>query len=673
MPKPNATDYRQPRVSSFTGFDTVSSVKQALTSLENGIFGRAAQLVDVMTRDDRINGVVSTRIDALKGLQVEWEPGRGARADEVAEDIEDRWLFMWPEAEAGQLLFWGRMIGIGIGQNVWHRSASEWRPRLRVWHPQFLTYRWETQSYWLRTADAKEVEVVPGDGTWVVYAPYGLERPWMGALVRSLAVPWLIRQWAQRDRARWSELHGKGVWKGSVPMSDADDQEKIDAFYEDIADLGREPIIILPRNGDGEGYNLELLEANSRSWEGFASLISDMNTSIAIDVLGQNLSTEVKSGSYAAASVHERVRQDKLESDAETLSTCAHDHTLAPWALYNYGDPNLAPWPRWKTEPPEDRKLKADMLLTLSQSVVPLSAAGVDIRTVLQSMGLPLLDEPKPITLPLPQAPIQASVKSFAAAPKNPLVETILESLRPEPMLNAVLPVMRSRMEAWAKKRLGELGVPGRFDVLSPLIPHRVEAIGAERIAGDVHDVTREALRQTLADGVRAGEDARALARRVRDVFDEADQVRAVRIARTEVVGASNWATYEAQKISGVVRRRRWVATRDGRAREEHLALDGVEVGIDEPFRIGGLSAMYPGGFGVPEQDIQCRCTTVPVIADTFSAADTEALAAAWRRFDRAIVPWEREVTDALRAGFREQLDAVLRAIGIDTDSEDYP
>jgi HK97 family phage portal protein len=260
-------------------------------------------------------------------------------------------------------------------------------------------------------------------------------------------------------------------------------------------------------------------------------------------------------------------------------------------------------------------------------------------------------------------------------------IPNVLEALRPERLIAELQPVFERRIEAWAKEQLAELGASGKFDLLNPLIPKYLAEWSTTRIKGLVDDTTRSTLRDTLAEGVRAGESIDDLLDRVEDVFTVADEVRAENIARTEVVGASNWATHEAQRVSGVVAKRKWVATRDGRTRAEHTALDGTEATLDEQFEVDGNRAPYPGAFGKPELDCNCRCTTVAVIDDDLgdeelaarphtkglgkvgSGAKTEELDAVWKAYDAELVPWESDAARALRRGFRSQKNEVRKAL----------
>lgn len=53
--------------------------------------------------------------------------------------------------------------------------------------------------------------------------------------------------------------------------------------------------------------------------------------------------------------MQDRVRLDRLESDAKSLGDCLAEQFVLPWTIYNWGDPKIAPGVRWSTKAPEDR------------------------------------------------------------------------------------------------------------------------------------------------------------------------------------------------------------------------------------------------------------------------------------------------------------------------------
>ena len=248
-------------------------------------------------------------------------------------------------------------------------------------------------------------------------------------------------------------------------------------------------------------------------------------------------------------------------------------------------------------------------------------------------------------------------------------IEAVLEQLRADRLTSEVTPLWQDELEQWGKDTLAALNVS--TDLLNPLIAPHVEQVATERIGGLVNSTTRDTLRAELSEGVQAGESAEDLSLRVESVFDAADEARADNIARTEVVGASNWATTEAYRQSGVVEAREWVATPDGRTRDTHMALDGQQRGLDENFEADGASAPYPGAFGDPAQDCNCRCTTTAVITDPADGEGDKAARSttreqrveSWKRYDARLAPWEARAAAAIRRGFAAQRADMLVAV----------
>jgi hypothetical protein len=83
------------------------------------------------------------------------------------------------------------------------------------------------------------------------------------------------------------------------------------------------------------------------------------------------------------------------------------------------------------------------------------------------------------------------------------------------------------------------------------------------------------------------------------------------RIADTEMHRIANTAALRTAKRAGATAKT-WATVLDDRVREYHQYLEGVTIPIDEDFYAwDGTHAPAPGMFGVPEQDINCRCELI--------------------------------------------------------------
>ena len=393
MVTPPARALSEQQFFSWSEWDDVGLVKAAIRDMEMGVLDQAAQVVDAMQRDDRISGCTLTRVEALPALPFTMAVPEGleknARAIKIADEAAEKLETICPNSELLKLHHWGVHLGLGIGQLYWEKAEGSWTPSLRVWHPRMARYDLDAERLLIQTRTG-EVEVTPGDGQWVVFAPYGLKRGWMFGKVRSLYMPWLVRQWAWRDWARKSEVHGIAIRKAYTPPNAT--EPDMQRFLREVARLGRESVIRLKRGKEGEpSFDVELLEAAAEGHLVFKDLLTEANSSIAVALLGQNLTTEVKGGSYAAAQVHQNIRSDILRGDAQNLGLCVQTQVLGPWARFNFGDDRLAPLPTWSTDPPEDKAQAGTALKNLGEGLTALREAGTkpDADTILEAHGVP--------------------------------------------------------------------------------------------------------------------------------------------------------------------------------------------------------------------------------------------------------------------------------------------
>lgn len=143
------------------------------------------------------------------------------------------------------------------------------------------------------------------------------------------------------------------------------------------------------------------------------------------------------------------------------------------------------------------------------------------------------------------------------------------------------------------------------------------------RYGTDVSQTTIRHIREQLQEGVESGETIDELADRILEFTDVDATYRAQRIARTEVISASNAGSWAHYRESGVVAQKEWLTAQDERVRDAHADAEGQMVDLDDPFVVDGEELEFPGDpNGSPENIINCRCTILPVISDSESEVD---------------------------------------------------
>jgi phage gp29-like protein len=357
---------------------TPDAIKSAIYSMSQGYYQSAGNLADAILGDDRVQAAIGTRVKALLGLPLAFEPAdeKKAKAVKAAEDLENDFWDIAPEQTLHQILAYGWILGTAVVQIVWQRKNGRWLPTLDVYHPSLTRYD-PIKDQWLVKVgqSAKEMVIAPGDEKWFLFQPYGAKYPWTNALIRSLAIPFLMKCYAVGDWARNSEVHGGAIKQVTAPSSTTDAVLK--KLVDDVKAMGSDGVI-----GLREGQKLELLEVTENVWQGFQGLIAWADKATSTAILGQNMTTEPTKDQVGISGAKD-VRQDILESDVEVLETALHTYPLVWWALFNYADATLAPYPMWNPKPQIKGKIEE----------FHIRAKAVKRNEVRESLGLPPLSE----------------------------------------------------------------------------------------------------------------------------------------------------------------------------------------------------------------------------------------------------------------------------------------
>ncbi|MDZ7703634.1 MAG: DUF935 family protein [Trueperaceae bacterium] len=369
------------------------AIRDAESLADGGNLTRAAELCELMMSEDRIGGVLATRANAMLGYpRVIQTEDRTVRDTPTTTALKEDVGHIFVETELGHLMRWGFLLGVGVAQLRWQMVNARLVPWLEVWHPKHLSWDSREHAWFIETVEGKQ-RLDAGDGRWVLFTPYGERYPWQRGVWRGLSRWWLLKHYAITDWARYSERHGAGTWVGTAPqMSTLDDRQEL---ANDLDALGETRAISLP-----PGFDVKLVESFANTFETFSRQIQMANIATAVALLGQNLTTEIDGGSFAAASAHEVVRQDIAEFDEEAVATMLRRQVLAWWTRFNFSPETPAPWHRWDTTPPEDAKVQAELAKLKSEaleefaravSTLRRSKVDFDVYELAERFGIPLV------------------------------------------------------------------------------------------------------------------------------------------------------------------------------------------------------------------------------------------------------------------------------------------
>lgn len=140
----------------------------------------------------------------------------------------------------------------------------------------------------------------------------------------------------------------------------------------------------------------------------------------------------------------------------------------------------------------------------------------------------------------------------------------------------------------------------------------------SDRLYKDYLLTAQKQIKSVLEEGLIQGYDNRKMAKRLSEVMQGTSYKKAKTIIRTESGRINSLARMEAQETAasmGIQIQKKWISTLDRKTRVSHQHLDGQIVGKDEMFTSrSGAQALQPRTFGVPAEDINCRCGCTSIV-----------------------------------------------------------
>lgn len=187
-------------------------------------------------------------------------------------------------------------------------------------------------------------------------------------------------------------------------------------------------------------------------------------------------------------------------------------------------------------------------------------------------------------------------------------------------MVNFVHPILRGLMTEQAMAEYEAQGFEGTFNDNAETLVKTVDR-AAKRMAKSYNNTTANLLKKALNEGISAGDGLDGLTKRVSEIYEFSDTVRAKSVAHTESFYIANKGSKEAYKQSGVVKTIRWYTSEDERVCEFCGPLHGKIVDVKSNFfKKGDVVTGSDGGklnlnyrtIGEPPIHVNCNCFIRP-------------------------------------------------------------
>ena len=289
----------------------------------------------------------------------------------------------------------------------WDKSGSRWFPKGYKWRdPRFFTFDRTTRTE-LRLLDESDlmegVELPPYK--FIVHLPKlksGI--PIRGGLARLASWSYMAKMYTFKDWLAFLEIFGMPLRIGKYGTSAT--PEDIQILKTAVANLGSDAAAVLP---DSMKIEFEKAAQSTGGEKLFPGLAEWNDKQVSKAVLGQTMTADDGS-SQAQAKVHDEVRGDITESDAEQLEETLNLQLVRPFVDLNFGPQAAYPTLQLYIKKPEDIAALTNAL----KELVPLGLQ-VEQSVIRDRLNLP---DPDPKAKPddLLRAPVAAAQPAAVAA-----------------------------------------------------------------------------------------------------------------------------------------------------------------------------------------------------------------------------------------------------------------
>ena len=345
----------------------LQAIRCARDDQMRGHFARPVRLAEAMRTDDALFTAYHNRLAALVSIPAKLVACAGSRGETVERTARTSVICPTSVLESihGTLVNHG--VAIGRITQTPNEDGTRVDFRLDEWPLEWVRYNISTERLQTATRNGPTVDIVHGDGAWIVFRKLDV-LPWtQDACILPGALIWAAHANAIRDWAASSFAHGNAKVLAQLPEGwairdgDGNVTPEVAAFLQMLREVlsGEAAAGIQPF-----GAETTILANDSTMWQVFAELAQSREKAAARIYQG----TDATLGSVGGApgvniAVLFGVATTRVQGDIRALEQGLSSGLFEPWTAINYGDSSYAPALRYQLPDP-DAEAKAEDAFT---------------------------------------------------------------------------------------------------------------------------------------------------------------------------------------------------------------------------------------------------------------------------------------------------------------------
>jgi phage gp29-like protein len=335
---------------------------------------------DIELKDLHYRSVLSTRKDAITGLEIKVVPASEEKCDMELADAVNRDIVKNTSAKLYALIrdmLDALAKGFSVSEIIWDTDKTPWKPAAYKFRdPRWFQYDKETgKTLMLRAPLGNELEPLK-PFCFVVHEPHLISG---NQITAGLAFPalyyWMLKSYDVTSWAAFIDRYGYPIRIGKYGKK-ATEQDRA-TLKRAVAAIGQDFGAVIP-----EGAILDIVEPKhaAETSNVYKNMADWVDKQISKLVLGQTMTTD-EGSSRAQSETHDKVRDDIADSDIQQVIETLNTALTIPYINLNFG--RQENYPKIDLYKPDEKNI--DQIIAAVEKLGPqgLKVKADEVRSLL--------------------------------------------------------------------------------------------------------------------------------------------------------------------------------------------------------------------------------------------------------------------------------------------------